>query len=56
MASDGQPPISPLPTDYAQAIQWFEKAADGYYKAHAKLGAMYYQGIDTPQDYVLARQ
>lgn len=44
-----------VPQDYAEAVNWYHKAADlGYAKAENGLALMYYQGKGTPQDYAEA--
>ena len=41
--------------DYAEAIKWFQKAAEqGHAVAKLHLGAMYAEGRGVPQDYVRA--
>lgn len=44
-----------FPQDYAQAVEWFSKAAaQGYGTAQYDLGMRYYLGQGVPQDYVQA--
>jgi Sel1 repeat len=43
------------PPDYAEALQWFHRAADqGNADAQDHIGMMYYQGKGVPQDYAEA--
>ncbi|WP_304666925.1 tetratricopeptide repeat protein, partial [Neisseria bergeri] len=43
--------------DYAQAVQWYRKAAEqGYAGAQVNLGLMYEQGQGVRQDYAQAVQ
>jgi TPR repeat protein len=40
-----------VPQDFTEAVKWFRKAADqGYAKAQALLGSMYFLGHGVPQD------
>ena len=44
-----------MPQDYAQARQWYEKAAaQGHALAQNNLAELYYAGLGVPQDYVRA--
>jgi TPR repeat protein len=44
-----------VPQDYAQAVQWYRKAADqGVPEAQLKLGNMYYEGQGVQKDDVQA--
>ena len=46
-----------MPQDYAQAVQWFRKAAhQGFAAAQYNLGLLYDNGQGVPQDYVQAVQ
>jgi uncharacterized protein len=46
-----------VPQDYAEAVKWFQLAADqGLAIAQNNLGAMYYNGQGVPQDYVQAHK
>ena len=41
-----------VPQDYAEAVQWFRKAADqGFAEAQVNLGNAYHEGTGVPQDY-----
>lgn len=54
MFFNGRPEIGLLP-DYEQALEWYEKAAEGG-NGHAEnnLGMMYYHGLGVGQNYELA--
>ncbi|MGA2224972.1 MAG: PDZ domain-containing protein [Syntrophobacteraceae bacterium] len=44
-----------VPKDYAEALQWFQKAAEqGYAEAQVNLGGMYFNGQGVEQDYAEA--
>ena len=46
-----------VPQDYAQARQWYEKAAaQGEAHAQSNLGLLYANGLGVPRDYAQARQ
>jgi TPR repeat protein len=46
-----------VPQDYAEARQWYEKAAaQGYAMAQYNLGLLYDNGDGVPQDFATARQ
>ena len=46
-----------VPQDYAQARQWYEKAAaQGHEQAQSNLGLLYANGLGVPRDYAQARQ
>ena len=46
-----------MPQDYAQAANWFRKAADqGHASAQSNLGNMYSNGRGVPQNYAEARK
>ena len=46
-----------VPQDYAQAREWFEKAAAaGHAMAMRYLGLLYYNGQGVAQDYARARE
>ena len=41
--------------EYTEASKWYRLAAErGHLKAQIKIGAMYFEGLGVPQDYVLA--
>ena len=43
--------------DYAQAVQWYRKAAEqGYAQAQSNLGVMYYNGQGVRQNYKIAKE
>jgi TPR repeat protein len=43
------------PTDYAQALDWYRKAAgQNFAEAQFNLGSMFYRGLGMPQDYQAA--
>ena len=45
-----------MPQDYAEALNWFRKAAErGQANAQFSLGIMYKNGEDVPQDYMQAQ-
>jgi hypothetical protein len=44
-----------VPQDYAEAVQWYRKAAEqGLAEAQNNLAGMYFGGRGVPQDYVAA--
>ena len=44
-----------VPQDYAQALSWYQKAAEqGHPGAQTNLGVLYYKGNGVKQDYVEA--